>query len=150
MRAAHELDGKLQSPAGSSRPLDAVIAALSVSQGVIQFLLPMPLPPPPPHPVKRPHAATEVSADQNATEQPGKGKKGKGRGGKGKGQGTKITIPDGCSARDTQNRPNCFAFNLKGCKLRVTKGRCPRGMHHCWRTACEGSHPYTECTHVMQ
>ncbi|CAE7417915.1 unnamed protein product, partial [Symbiodinium pilosum] len=47
VRAAHELDGKLQSPAG-----------------VIQFLLPMPLPPPPPHPVKRPHAATEGAADQ--------------------------------------------------------------------------------------
>ena len=151
VRAAHELDGKLQSPAGSGRPLDAAITALSVSQGVTQFLLPMPVPPPPPHPVKRPHAATEGPADASATEQHGKGKKGgKGRGGKGKGQGSRITIPDGCSARDTQNRPNCFAFNLGSCKLRVTKGRCARGMHHCWKTACEGNHAYTECTHGVQ
>ena len=151
VRAAHELDGKLQSPAGSSRPMDAAITSLSASQSVIQFLLPMPLPPPPPHPVKRPHSATEAASENGASDQPGKGKKGgKGRGGKGKGSGSKITIPDGCSARDTQNRPNCFSFNLGGCKLRVTKGRCPRGMHHCWRTTCEGNHPYTECTHGLQ
>ena len=150
VRAAHELDGKLQSPAGSARPLDAVITSLSASQSVIQFLLPTPLPPPLPHPVKRPHASTEGALDSGAVDQSGKGKKGKGRGGKGKGQAPKITIPDGCAARDTQNRPNCFAFNLGGCKLRVTKGRCPRGMHHCWKTACEGQHPYTECTHGVQ
>ena len=150
VRAAHELDGKLQGPAGSSRPLDAAITSLSVSQSVIQFLLPIPLPPPPPHPVKRPHSAIEGASEQGTAEPTGKGNKGKGRGSKGKGQKPKITIPEGCAARDTQNRPNCFAFNLGGCKLRVAKGRCPRGMHHCWRTACEGNHPYTECTHGVQ
>ena len=81
VRAARELDGKLQSPAGSSRPLDAAITALSVSQSVIQFLLPMPVPPPPPHPLKRPHSATEGANEQGTAEPAGKGNKGKGRGG---------------------------------------------------------------------
>ena len=37
VRAAHELDGKLQSPAGASRPLDAAITTLSASQGSSNF-----------------------------------------------------------------------------------------------------------------
>ena len=40
-----------------------------------------------------------------------------------------ITIPPGCASRDSQNRPNCFAFNLGKCSLKVNKGRCAKGYH---------------------
>ena len=56
-----------------------------------------------------------------------------------------IVIPDGCASRDAQGRPNCFGFNLGKCDLKVTKGRCAKGFHNCWKVGCNKPHPFTEC-----
>ena len=148
VQAAHRLEGKLQGAPSGTRPLDSVLKELSVSHEVIQYLLPLaaagtsPNPPQPPKKVQvdPPPPPPEDAALRDPR---GGGKLKKPRTGKDKIQ---IVIPNGCAARDGQNRPNCFDYNRGKCSLKVTKGRCAKGFHQCWKVGCNKSHPFTECT----
>ena len=146
VQAAHKLEGKLQGVPSGTRPLDGVLKELSVSHEVIQYLLPLaaagasPNPPPPPKKVQvdPPPPPPEDAALRDPR---GGGKLKKARKDK-----IQIVIPNGCAARDGQNRPNCFDYNRGKCSLKVTKGRCAKGFHQCWKVGCNKSHPFTECT----
>ena len=140
VRLADRLEGQLQKPIGAEKPMDSALRELSESPDINQFLQPL-ASPPQPHPTKRPHKTTET---ENPSKGPGKGKDP----GKTTGKTASVVIPAGCSAKDSQGRPNCFGYNLGRCKLKVTKGRCPRGFHQCWR--CFGDHPFSECTQNVQ
>ena len=142
VRAANNLEGKLQKPVGAAKPLDAELKRLSVSHEITQFLSPLVVPPPLAPPTKRP--------TEGADDKPEKPHKGKGKDGKGGGKGRRVEIPEGCAAKDARGRPNCFGFNLGTCKAKVVKGRCPRGFHQCWRIGCNKDHPFSECTHGLQ
>ena len=142
VRAANNLEGKLQKPVGAAKPLDAELKRLSVSHDITQFLSPLVVPLPLAPPTKRP--------TEGADDKPEKPHKGKGKDGKGGGKGRRVEIPEGCAAKDARGRPNCFGFNLGTCKAKVVKGRCPRGFHQCWRIGCNKDHPFSECTHGLQ
>ena len=146
VQAAHRLEGKLQGVPSGTRPLDGMLKELSVSHEVIQYLLPLAatgaspnLPPPP----KKVQVDPPPPPPEDATlrDPRGGGKLKKARKDK-----IQIVIPNGCSARDGQNRPNCFDYNRGKCSLKVTKGRCAKGFHQCWKVGCNKSHPFTECT----
>ncbi|CAE7725562.1 unnamed protein product [Symbiodinium sp. CCMP2592] len=113
VRLADMLEGQLQKPIGVEKPMDAALRDLSGSQEITQFLQPL-VAPPAPHPTKRPfkELATPNKGD-------GKGKTSTKGGEKGGGKAPRVTIPDGCSAKDPQGRPNCFGFNLGTCKLKA-------------------------------
>ncbi|CAE7464336.1 unnamed protein product [Symbiodinium sp. CCMP2592] len=113
VRLADMLEGQLQKPIGVEKPMDAALRDLSGSQEITQFLQPL-VAPPAPHPTKRPfkELATPNKGD-------GKGKTSTKGGEKGGGKAPRVTIPDGCAAKDHQGRPNCFGFNLGTCKLKA-------------------------------
>ena len=146
VQAAHRLEGKLQGVPSGTRPLDSVLKELSVSHEVIQYLLPLaaasasPNPPLPPKKVlvDSPPPPPEDAALRDPR---GGGKLKKARKDK-----IQIVIPNGCAARDGQNRPNCFDYNRGKCSLKVSKGRCAKGFHQCWKVGCNKNHPFTECT----
>ncbi|CAE7815496.1 unnamed protein product [Symbiodinium sp. CCMP2592] len=90
IRAANNLEGKLQKPVGATKPLDAELKRLSVSHDITQFLSPLLTPPPPAHPTKRPQ-----DGDDDAPPKKTKGKGDKGNKGGGKGKTPRIEIPEG-------------------------------------------------------
>ena len=146
VQAAHRLEGQLQGAASGSRPLDLVMKELCVSPEVVQHLLPLVATPEKTEglpPGKRPHTPGAPSLQEGAALREGKGG---GKSKKGKKDKLQIVIPPGCASRDSQNRPNCFQFNLGKCALKVSKGRCAKGYHQCWRVGCNQPHPFTECT----
>ena len=136
--AAHALEGRLGSSSSSARPLDAEIQRLSVSHEVTQFLMPLPGREAPPKLDEPPPKIPRLEVTDPTG--PGKGTPPKKTGGAGK-----LQIPQGCAARDAKGRPNCFGYNLGTCKLKVSKGRCARGYHQCWRVGCNKPHPFSEC-----
>ena len=138
VRLADRLEGQLQKPIGAEKPMDAALRELSDSHDINQFLQPLASPPPLPHPNKRP------LKDPPSGKGLAKGKPG----GKGLSKSSRIEIPSGCTAKDPQGKPICFGFNLGTCKLKITKGRCPRGFHMCWR--CYQDHSFAECTQAVQ
>ncbi|CAE7242441.1 unnamed protein product [Symbiodinium sp. CCMP2592] len=94
IRAANNLEGKLQKPVGATKPLDAELKRLSVSHDITQFLSPLLTPPPPAHPTKRPQ-----DGDDDAPPKKTKGRGDKGNKGGGKGKTPRIEIPEGCSVK---------------------------------------------------
>ncbi|CAE7347235.1 unnamed protein product [Symbiodinium sp. CCMP2592] len=86
IRAANNLEGKLQKPVGATKPLDAELKRLSVSHDITQFLSPLLTPPPPAHPNKRPQ-----DGDDDAPPKKTKGKGDKGNKGGGKGKTPRLT-----------------------------------------------------------
>ncbi|CAE7664556.1 unnamed protein product [Symbiodinium sp. CCMP2592] len=114
VRLADMLEGQLQKPIGVEKPMDAALRDLSGSQEINQFLQPLVAPPPAPHPTKRPfkELTTPTKGD-------GKGKTPNKGGEKGGGKASRVTIPDGCAAKDPQGKPNCFGFNLGTCRLKA-------------------------------
>ena len=146
VQAAHRLEGQLQGAASGSRPLDRVMKELCVCQEVVQHLLPLVASSEKPDglpPGKRPHVPGPPFPPEGAALREGKGG---GKSKKIKKDRLQIVIPLGCASRDRQNRPNCFQFNLGKCALKVSKGRCAKGYHQCWRVGCNQPHSFTECT----
>eukprot|EP00439_Symbiodinium_sp_Y106_P001844 s3290_g1.t1 len=148
VQAAHRLEGQLQGAASGSgsRPLDRVMKELCVSPEVVQHLLPLIASPEKPDgspPGKRPLVPGPPFPQAGAALRESKGG---GKSKKIKKDKLQIVIPPGCASRDSQNRPNCFQFNLGKCTLKVSKGRCAKGYHQCWRVGCNQPHPFTECT----
>ncbi|CAE7351971.1 dnaJ [Symbiodinium sp. CCMP2592] len=85
IRAANNLEGKLQKPVGAAKPLDSELKRLSVSHDITQFLSPLLSPPPPAHPTKRPQ-----DGDDDAPPKKVKGKGDKGNKGGGKGRANQL------------------------------------------------------------
>ena len=108
--------GTLSAPPAGQKPLDGVIDKLSQSNEVLQYLMPLP--------------QTRSTGSRDTGEPPAKkqrvspkgGQKGTKDGGKGK-----YSLPDGCVAKDDQNRPLCFAFQSGKCSYKGPKPRCARG-----------------------
>ena len=145
VQAAHRLEGKLQGASSGTRPMDSVLKEISVSPEVMQYLLPLAVAGSTSSPVvqqpKRPHVDPPPAPPGGNLVRDPKGNKLK----KPKKDKIQIVIPDGCASRDAQGRPNCFGFNLGKCDLKVTKGRCAKGFHNCWKVGCNKPHPFTEC-----
>ncbi|CAE7311739.1 unnamed protein product, partial [Symbiodinium sp. CCMP2592] len=76
IRAANNLEGKLQKPVGASKPLDAELKRLSVSHDITQFLSPLLTPPPPAHPTKRPQDGDDDAPPKKTKGKGDKGNKG--------------------------------------------------------------------------
>ncbi|CAE7269755.1 unnamed protein product [Symbiodinium sp. CCMP2592] len=76
IRAANNLEGKLQKPVGATKPLDAELKRLSVSHDITQFLSPLLTPPPPAHPTKRPQDGDDDAPPKKTKGKGDKGNKG--------------------------------------------------------------------------
>ena len=86
----------------------------------------------------------------NPTYRPAPYQKGKGDKGKGKGKGPRMPtalVEMQCRSNTNAGEPICYGFNLKTCKEKVTKGRCPRGFHVCALPKCGKHHSALECPH---
>ena len=137
--ASHKTLGKLQSSPADPKPLDEAIKELKVSHEILQYLSPLPtikhhdpptgIPPGPPK-VRR------VNEDKDQK-------------GKGKGKQSKISIPDGCTTHDAENKPLCFKFQTGKCSFKGPAGkRCAKGYHKCYKQGCYRPRPYFQCNHT--
>ena len=117
-----------------ARPVEQRFIELTTTPDILLLLQPLPLPPP--------SAPDKVRPGPYDREDKGKGK-GKGK----KGQKGNFSLPDGCVAKNAENKPICFNFNWNKCKRASPGKRCDRGMHICFKDKCFKHKPFIECTH---
>eukprot|EP00973_Karenia_brevis_P004724 649892-Karenia_brevis.AAC.1 len=82
------------------------------------------------------------------SQHPGASGKGEGKGKKGK-DGRRGMLPAqliGMESRVNGQNP-CYSFNISGCNLPVTNGRCRNGVHLCMRRGCGGAHGALDPAH---
>ena len=137
--ASHKTLGQLQSSPADPKPLDEAIKELKVSHEILQYLSPLPTirhHDPPPLGPPRPPKIQKVNDDKD-----GKGK--------GKGKQSKISIPEGCTTHDAENKPLCFKFQTGKCSFKGPAGkRCANGYHKCYKQGCYRPRPYFQCNHA--
>ena len=119
--ASHKTLGKLQSSPADPKPLDEAIKELKVSREIFQD----------------PRRFRKLTMIRMA------------RAGKGKGKQSKISIPEGCTTHDAENKPLCFKFQTGRCSFKGPAGkRCAKGYHKCYKQGCYRPRPYFQCNHT--
>ncbi len=117
--------GDVKVEAGGARPVEVHFIQLTTTPDILLLLQPLPLPPP------------SVPDKDNVRSGPyDRDDKGKGKGKGKKGQKGDFSLPNGCVAKNAENKPTCFNFNWNNCKRATPGKRCDRGMHICFKDKC--------------